>query len=51
MFYSVQTVAINVSGINVKQHGFAKPLANNVKTVLKYLEISDSIYIRGAKVV
>lgn len=45
IFYSVQTAAILISGR--KQRGFTKPLAKNVETVLKYLEIPESIYIRG----
>ena len=46
IFYSIQTAAIIMSGI--KQRGFTKPLADNVKTVLKYLEIPESLYIRGS---
>lgn len=45
MFYSVQTAAIIVSG--VKQRGFTKPLADNIKTVLRYLKIPENVYIRG----
>ncbi len=45
IFYSVQTAMLTIK--KTKERGFTKPLYDNVKTVLKYLGIDESIYIRG----
>jgi transposase len=46
IFYSVETVSIVVDGL--KQRGFTKDLALNVKTVLRHLQIPETIYVRGS---
>lgn len=45
IFYSVTTVSLIMDGHN--QRVYTEPLDPNVKKVLDYLEIPDSIYIRG----
>jgi hypothetical protein len=46
IFYSVESVSIVVDGL--KQRGFTKELALNVKTVLRHLQIPETIYVRGS---
>ena len=45
VFFSVQTASIAIG--SMKQRGFTKALEPNVQTILKYLGIPESLYIRG----
>ncbi|TCP96625.1 hypothetical protein, partial [Serpentinicella alkaliphila] len=46
IFFSVATSTVKINGI--LHRGYHKPLEDNVKTVMKYLEIPEDFFTRGA---